>query len=521
MHYKFLLLIDSFKNSISSLEIEKTISRQLSGCDYFPISDGGEGFLDSISFIKKCHEHIIEVKSLIGKIVKVKILIDEDKNAYLESSKIVGLGLIENTNIYQRSSYGLGEALEKIDELDVKNLYVGLGGSGVQEVGVGLLEALGVKFYNGTNLLNNLTIDEIDKVDNIDFSAFKKLKYKIHLINDVDNELLGEKGTNATFAKQKGASEKDILRLEKLFNKFVSLVNKNDEYIKKDRIGDGSAGGLGFTFKHLLNATYHQGIDFFLDLIKFDEIKDKYDFIISGEGRLDTQSFHHKVVGGILNKVDKRKLIIICGSSQLKEESEFKIYPLYPNYVDNIELSIMFPKKYIAKAIIDLKRDLKIIQKIDHGFPLFIDENSKILILGSFPSVKSREEKFYYMNPYNRFYKLLAGVYKENFPITLEEKKEMLKKHKIALYDVIEECEIEGSKDSSIINPKVINLKHIMDNYRIEKIILNGQKASSLFKMYFPDYINLANFLPSTSPLNASYSLDKLISIYSNVLLKK
>ena len=139
--------------------------------------------------------------------------------------------------------------------------------------------------------------------------------------------------------------------------------------------------------------------------------------------------------------------------------------------------------------------------------------------MGSFPSVKSREEKFYYMNPYNRFYKVIAGVYNQPLPIDLNAKKELLSKYHIALYDVIEECEIEGSKDSSIINPKVADIDGIINNSSINKIILNGGKAGELFKKHFPQYVDKAIFLPSTSPLNASMSLEKLITIYRDALL--
>ena len=157
--------------------------------------------------------------------------------------------------------------------------------------------------------------------------------------------------------------------------------------------------------------------------------------------------------------------------------------------------------------------------KEKHSFPLFIDKDSKILILGSFPSVKSREENFYYMNPYNRFYKVIAGVYNQPFPIDLNAKKELLSKHHIALYDVIEECEIEGSKDNSIINPKVADIAGIINKSKINKIILNGGEAGKLFKKYFPQYVDKVFFLPSTSPRNASMSVEKLISIYQSVLL--
>lgn len=155
---------------------------------------------------------------------------------------------------------------------------------------------------------------------------------------------------------------------------------------------------------------------------------------------------------------------------------------------------------------------------IEHQFPLFINEDSKILILGSFPSVKSRENNFYYMHPQNRFYKVLGLLTKENVASkSVEEKKDFLKRYKIALYDVIFSCSINNSSDSSIKDVTCINLKEIMDNYSIEKIFLNGQKAYSLFKRHFPEYLSLAYALPSTSPANAKMSLETLCQAYSTI----
>lgn len=148
----------------------------------------------------------------------------------------------------------------------------------------------------------------------------------------------------------------------------------------------------------------------------------------------------------------------------------------------------------------------------NHQFPAIFDENSKILILGSFPSVKSRELNFFYMHTQNRFWKVIGYIYNINFmTLTIEEKKEELKRIRIALYDVIEECDILNSSDSSIKNVIPIDLEYILNNSKIKKIYLNGKKAYDLFCKYFPKYINIATLLLSTSPANAKYSLDDLI----------
>lgn len=156
-------------------------------------------------------------------------------------------------------------------------------------------------------------------------------------------------------------------------------------------------------------------------------------------------------------------------------------------------------------------------KRVEHGFGPFFDSESQILILGSFPSVKSREQGFYYMHPRNRFYRVLAKVYKENEPLTIEQRKEFLRRHKIALYDVIESCEIKGSMDSDIKNPKPADLSHIFKVAKIKYIYVTGKKAQELYRKIFgDDFIGLS----SPSAANAAMSLDKLVEEYEGKLLR-
>ena len=136
------------------------------------------------------------------------------------------------------------------------------------------------------------------------------------------------------------------------------------------------------------------------------------------------------------------------------------------------------------------------------GFAPFFDEKSVLLILGSFPSVKSRETAFYYGNRQNRFWKILASFFGEDLPSAVPEKKSFLKKHDIALWDVVTECDIEGSLDSAIKNPVVANLYEVLNNAEIKRIFTNGGKSFSLLKRNYPELIYLTDALPSTSPAN-------------------
>ena len=153
---------------------------------------------------------------------------------------------------------------------------------------------------------------------------------------------------------------------------------------------------------------------------------------------------------------------------------------------------------------------------IKHPFDPFYDTNSTILILGSFPSVKSREQMFFYGHPQNRFWKVTSAVFEKNCPVTIEEKKLFLKECGIALWDVIASCEITGSSDSSIKNVIANDLSPIFNNANIKQIFVNGKTALKYYDKYIKNAINKdAICLPSTSPANAAWNMDKLINEWS------
>ena len=146
-----------------------------------------------------------------------------------------------------------------------------------------------------------------------------------------------------------------------------------------------------------------------------------------------------------------------------------------------------------------------------HPFPPLYNENSKVLILGSFPSVKSREQMFFYGHPQNRFWKVISAVTGKTLPETIEEKKKLLLSSGIALWDVIASCEITGSSDSSIKNATANDLTEILSNAEIKQIFVNGRTAEKYYNKYIRDSIGReAVCLPSTSPANAAWNVEKL-----------
>lgn len=153
---------------------------------------------------------------------------------------------------------------------------------------------------------------------------------------------------------------------------------------------------------------------------------------------------------------------------------------------------------------------------VEHMIDPVYDKNSKILILGSFPSVKSRQQVFFYGHPQNRFWKVIAGVMGCSVPESIDEKKEMLLSHYVAVWDVIESCDIIGSSDSSIKDVKVNDFNRILDSADISKIYANGGKAYELYMKYAIEKTGRDIIkLPSTSPANAAWNLERLIDAWS------
>ena len=161
-----------------------------------------------------------------------------------------------------------------------------------------------------------------------------------------------------------------------------------------------------------------------------------------------------------------------------------------------------------------MKQQNQKLTHVKHEFDPIFDENSEILILGTFPSVKSREQNFYYGHPQNRFWKVIAALF--------EEKKEMLLRNHIAVYDVIWQCKITGSSDSSIKDVVPADITTIVELSKIRKIYANGKLAEKLFSKYQEKKVGIkAIGLPSTSPANAAYSLERLVEIWSEQIKQK
>lgn len=154
--------------------------------------------------------------------------------------------------------------------------------------------------------------------------------------------------------------------------------------------------------------------------------------------------------------------------------------------------------------------------QVEHPFPPVMDAHSRILILGSFPSVASREEGFFYGHPRNRFWPMLAAVFDEAAPATIPDKQALLLRHHLALWDVIASCRIEGSADSSVRDAVPVDIRRVLDAAPIERVLCNGALAARLYRQHLQPFTGVeAIVLPSTSPANAAWNLPRLMAAWS------
>lgn len=349
---KILTLVDSFKSSLTAEEIKEVLKTKALkynfAIDSYPMSDGGEGFLTTLKYIFNESFNYIEITSF-NKLIKVPYIIYKDK-VYLESATIIGLN-ITKTNPLTNLSNGLGEILKKLYEMGYKNFVIGLGGTATTDFGLGVLKEFDVKFYNKNNdLIKNIKLTELVDVYKIDITSLNKYSdLNVEIITDVTNKALGKKGATHVFAKQKGASDKDIKIIEKNVKNLIKRLIEANALDATNFKSSGAAGGLGFMFMSLFNAKVNLGTPYILNLLNFTEINNNYDLIITGEGKLDKQSLDGKVVFEIIKQTNKETIII----SAINELNLKDIKKDFHNVVDiySIVPSITTKEKAIKEGL--------------------------------------------------------------------------------------------------------------------------------------------------------------------------
>ncbi len=360
-----LVVMNAFKGTLTSNDVNHIIENHLISLNHRvitkPISDGGDGFLDAIS--KSIEGDFVEIDTFdpLNRSIKESFYMNKDK-AYIELAKVSGLSLLtkDEKNPLYTSTYGLGVMIKQAIFKGVKHICIGIGGSATHDGGVGMLQALGVRFFDHGNLIeDHLCGYKLNQITSFDLTNLEDLieKIDIEVVTDVTNPLLGHTGAAYIYAKQKGASIADVDYLEHATKHFADIVENHMGNKFRDIKGTGAAGGIGFGLISFLNATLHSGIDYVVGLLKIeDEIK-KADIVIVGEGKLDKQTTYGKAPYGVakIARKHQKKVIGIFASKEDISDADFldETYVIVPKYAP-IEMSINQPQQALLKVLKDI-----------------------------------------------------------------------------------------------------------------------------------------------------------------------
>jgi len=327
---KIVIAPDSFKESLSAIEVASAIEAGFKAIYPYakyvkvPMADGGEGTVQAMVDATSGQIVKTNVKNPLGKdITSFYGILGDEKTAVIEMAAACGLDLLKENekNPFNTSTYGFGELIIHALDQGITNFIFGLGGSATNDAGVGMLQALGVKFYNEKHEEIGFGAKFIKEMLNIDASHLDKRleNCTIRVACDVTNPLCGPTGASHTFGKQKGANEQMREELDHSLGHFAKLCeNKLDKFDNQasQAQGSGAAGGLGFALMTFLHVELKSGIDTVLNQIHLEEEFKDASLVITGEGKMDCQTIYGKTPVGVALLAKKYDLpvIAICGA---------------------------------------------------------------------------------------------------------------------------------------------------------------------------------------------------------------
>lgn len=320
---KVIIAPDSFKGTLTSEQVCAVISEVLRKnypdliIKEIPVADGGEGTSDALHYSLGGEKVYCRVLSPLGREIEAYFLNVDGKTAVVESALASGLTLEEKRNALQASSYGTGQLIKAALDNGAEKIIVGIGGSAMTDAGTGCLSALGVRFFGDNGEIKRLCGEKLADIREIDLTEFdaRVTETEITLLCDVKNPLYGENGAAYIFAPQKGATEREVRILDEGLRSFSDVCKDTlgEDYSLCE--GAGAAGGLGFAVTAFMNAEVKSGIECVLDLCDFKKEVSNADLIITGEGRLDSQSLMGKVPFGVACRSKGKRIIAVVGTN--------------------------------------------------------------------------------------------------------------------------------------------------------------------------------------------------------------
>lgn len=327
---RILLVPDKFKGSLTAKQVisglEEGIRAVLPQAEIDAViaSDGGDGFLQAIAAMRSVREVQVPVHDPLGRPISASYLLeDNERNAYIELAAASGLVLLAKDELapLHTSTYGTGLQIRHALDSGAETIYLGLGGSATNDGGTGIGRALGYRFLDksGKELFaNGGNLSDIRNIvpPTLPFQA------RIIAVNDVNNPLLGPQGAARVYAPQKGAGPDEVELLEAGLEHLAGLVKDQLGKDISQTPGAGAAGGAAFGLKAFLDASFTSGASFVFNLTGLDEKLKNADLLITGEGRIDQQTLHGKLIQELVHKAKEHELEIwaVCGISEVSQD---------------------------------------------------------------------------------------------------------------------------------------------------------------------------------------------------------
>ncbi|QXP64426.1 glycerate kinase [Polaribacter sp. HaHaR_3_91] len=343
---KIILAPDKFKNTLTGLEfcniVEKVILEEFPNTDILklPLADGGDGTIEVVEYYLKGRTINVQINNPFFEIINATYIYSKENNtAFIEMAEASGVKLLKPTQFDCKNATTLGTGEMIVDAINkgAKTIIIGIGGSATNDCGIGMATALGYQILDennkkvkpiGANLSNIKSIDITNVHPKLSAVDFK-------IACDVTNPLYGKNGAAYVYAAQKGASETDIVMLDKGLQDFSKILNAVFTIDVQSVKGAGAAGGMGIATQLFLNGTLEPGIQLIKNIANFDTQIEGADWIITGEGKLDTQTMSGKTIQGVLTSAIAKKIKVaaFCGAIDLdeKQPEDFGI-----NYTDAV-----------------------------------------------------------------------------------------------------------------------------------------------------------------------------------------
>ncbi|MBQ7936753.1 MAG: glycerate kinase [Clostridia bacterium] len=330
---KVVVAIDSFKGSLASLQagnaVKEAILRLKEDAEIIvkPLADGGEGTVEAFASSVPAEMIELTVSGPLMRPVKAKYCILKNTNtAVIEMAAAAGITLISEAerNPLKTTTYGVGELIKDAISRGCRRFIIGIGGSATNDGGTGMLTALGYEFLDENKRPIELGAGGLKDLREIKTkNAMPELEQcTFHIACDVTNPLCGENGCSAVFALQKGATKEMIQEMDAYLEKYATIAKTVSNKADKDHAGAGAAGGLGFAFLSFTNAELKSGIEIVLEETNMEEEIKTAHIVVTGEGRLDSQTILGKAPIGVAKLAKKHHKKVIAFSGCVTDDAE-------------------------------------------------------------------------------------------------------------------------------------------------------------------------------------------------------